>query len=526
MKPETIALLASAAFAFAVFSAAANAAGAMTIEKSLEKSGLKAGDKAVILLDIKNPFSQPVMVRIADKNIFANNGIDIQCIEYSIPASSSARLSYEPIELFTGGSYALEPAKATYTNPETQKEETATSNSLDVKIAGSSAGSSNQQAITTIYRCNGQSMTSTAYTSSGGQQPQQQQEEQQQPQQTQKQPDPSQKMQNSQMPQDANAIKQAMQKQAEEEKKTRDEFSKQVSQNPEVQKMQKELSEKGFTQKSQSASAESNDTGDFQINYTKPNGETAKIAGRMENGEMKDAYSQNSEDDKNIMSMLQNNSEYQKYENALKKEGLSQMQPEIQKRNETYSVTVPFNAAANASANTGAVPANMTNVLANITAIVENNTVKDVNLQKNDTRKSQYLWLVPLLLAMAYFIYKKYLRKPQVLPQQKIIAAPKISYKQQAMAMLEEAKKMFSEGAQKEAYALVSEAVRFYFREKLALQKEVASSELVHHLRRAKIKHSNVQKCLNMCGLVEFAKYVPTKEDFDEIVGLAEREIV
>ena len=38
----------------------------------------------------------------------------------------------------------------------------------------------------------------------------------------------------------------------------------------------------------------------------------------------------------------------------------------------------------------------------------------------------------------------------------------------------------------------------------------------------SKKKYSDTQKCLNLCGLVEFAKYKANKEDFDEIVKLAE----
>ena len=511
--------------AIAILSAPASAA-SVIVEKSVEPKTLDAGDKATVSLDIKNPFNQAISIKIADKNIFANNGLDVQCIEYSIPAMSTAHLAYDPIQLFAPGKYALEPAKVTYTNPDTKKEETALSNTIDADVGGNAAGAS-QQAITTIYRCNGQSMTSTSYSSSGSPQQQQQnsnnnQNQQQQPQT----PSAYDKMQNSQMPQDADALKREMQKQAEEEKKMNEEFAKEAAKNPDLQKMQKELAEKGFSPKSQSVSAESNNTGSFELNYTKPNGETAKIAGKMENGEMKDLYSENSEESKSIMDLLRNNSNYQKYEEALKKEGMSEMQPQIQKRNETYTVKVPFNGAANISTNIEARPPNVTVPSANITAIIANNTVQEVNLEK-DSSKKQYFWLIlaALLIAAAYAAYLKHMKPKPAIPVKVPADAPKIDYLAEAKSMLSRAKELFSEGMEKEAYALVSEAVRYYFSHRLGMKKELTASELVQHLRRAKFKYANVQKCLNLCALVEFAKYVPNKEDFEEIVALAEREI-
>ena len=106
-------------------------------------------------------------VWIVDKNIFGNNGIDIQCLERMLPNQREITLAYDPIKPYAPGSYTLEPAKVTYTNPETGKEETVESNALNITVNGTAA-QGQAQGITTIYECGGQSIRSTSYTSSGG----------------------------------------------------------------------------------------------------------------------------------------------------------------------------------------------------------------------------------------------------------------------------------------------------------------------------------------------------------------------
>ena len=78
-------------------------------------------------------------VWIVDKNIFGNNGIDIQCLERMLPNQREITLAYDPITPYAPGSYTLEPAKVTYTNPETGKEETVESNALDITVNGTAA---------------------------------------------------------------------------------------------------------------------------------------------------------------------------------------------------------------------------------------------------------------------------------------------------------------------------------------------------------------------------------------------------
>ena len=62
--------------------------------------------------------------------------IDIQCLERTLSNQKEITLTYDPIKPYAPGSYTLEPAKVTYTNPETGKEETVESNALDITVNG------------------------------------------------------------------------------------------------------------------------------------------------------------------------------------------------------------------------------------------------------------------------------------------------------------------------------------------------------------------------------------------------------
>ncbi len=165
---KAVALLLISAFFFGVTSA--SAAKTLDVRKVVENAdNIKVGDEVAILLQFKNPFKQAVHLQIVDRNVFGNNGLDIKCLEYTLPAKEESVLTYsEPIVPFKPGNYTLDAAKVTYTNPETGKCETVESNTLNLEVnANNTLPQGQQQGITTIYQCNGTNIRSTSYSSSG-----------------------------------------------------------------------------------------------------------------------------------------------------------------------------------------------------------------------------------------------------------------------------------------------------------------------------------------------------------------------
>lgn len=100
-----------------------------------------------------------------------------------------------------------------------------------------------------------------------------------------------------------------------------------------------------------------------------------------------------------------------------------------------------------------------------------------------------------------------------------------IDYRKEAQNMIEQAKKLFSQGEKKDAYAKAAEAIRFYYSHKMNIKTELTNMKLVELLKKQKVSYERTQKCLNLTMLVEFAKYTANKKDFDEIIRLATKII-
>ncbi|KPQ41119.1 MAG: hypothetical protein MPEBLZ_04329 [Candidatus Methanoperedens nitroreducens] len=96
---------------------------------------MKTGDSVNITLEFENPFNKSIPIKIQDNNILGNNGLEIQCYEYTLPNNPHTGVSYDfPIQAYSAGEFTLDPATVTYTNPETGTEESVTSGPVRVSI--------------------------------------------------------------------------------------------------------------------------------------------------------------------------------------------------------------------------------------------------------------------------------------------------------------------------------------------------------------------------------------------------------
>ena len=317
-------------------------------------------------------------------------------------------------------------------------------------------------------------------------------------------------LQNSQMAQDSNALKQQMQKQMQEQQKLKEEFAKTLSQNQDFQKEHQQLLQQSYQQTPADLNPISNNTGDFQINYQKGN-ETASLKGYMLNGNLTKMQKTTTEDIKTLLEELEKNPQFQKYHQELQKESFQQQLPEIEQLGNMTSIKIPY--------------LNQKNETASIQALMINNTVKEVTLEKPHKFYWWLLLLLPLFAALGYLVYVKYFKKKEE-QTNKITQEKSIDYKKEALKLLKEAKQLFNNKHEKDAYGKAAEAIRFYYSYKLNLKTELTNFELIKLLKRNKISYAETQKCLNLCSLVEFAKYIANQADFDEIINSAEKVII
>ncbi|MFH1641395.1 MAG: hypothetical protein ABIC04_00690 [Nanoarchaeota archaeon] len=315
-----------------------------------------------------------------------------------------------------------------------------------------------------------------------------------------------QSVQNNQLPQDSSALKQSMQKQLEEQKKTEEQFQENLAKNEKFQEQHQELLEQGYKQSDGKLDPKNETTGEFEINYEK-DGETASLKGSMENNEIAEMTKKTSEDDKQVMEKLKQNRQYQKFDSELSKEGFNSTKPIIEKKGNMTSVEVPY--------------INEKNQTATIKATIENEEIIEVTLEKD--KSYRWILIVILIMVLSYLLYLKYYRKEETVPK-KITEKP-INFRKNAIKKLEEAKRLFGQGKEKDAYGKAAEAIRYYYSYKLDIRTELTNLKLVKTLKKQKIEHEQTKKCLNLCGLVEFAKYKANKKDFDEIILLGEKII-
>lgn len=490
-------------------------------EKLIEKGKVvRVGDDVTILLKFTNPFNIELPIKIVDKNAFGNNGIDVQCMEYTVPRQRETLVAYDPIKPLKSGKYTIDSAEVTYTNPATGKSETIKSNTLDVSVndSASSVQQGSAQGMTAIYRCNGMNMQSTSYSSSGMQTSSQQPQSNQQQRQSESQQN---RVQNNQMNQNAQAVKQQLGQQLAQQNQVEQEFQQNLAKNREFREKHENILKAGYALSAASVDPSTNDTGSFELSYKNQNGETASLKGEMENGTMKSIMSQNSENVRDMLKQLGQNAQFQNYERQLAKSGFNQsMQPIInQASQERTEITAPYKNGAGEERK--------------ITADYVNGTLQKVSLERSaveENRNNDYLrlFLLAIMAALGWTIYSKLKRKAKgqaIIAVERKIETP-LDYAKEAEEMIAEAEKLFGIRREKDAYEKVSQAVRFYYSHKLGLNgREITNTALLAALKSGKL-HSDVRECLSMCGMVEFAKYEPNAEDFGKISGSARKFIL
>ncbi len=489
----------------------------LTVQKQLDKQNIKTEDEVNVILNFENPFGKELPIKIVDKTVFGNNGFDIQCAEKTLPADKETSLQYGPIKPFAGGTYDLDTAEISYTNPETGEEETVKSNTFSVEVIESQAQQGQSQGITTIYQCNGRSIQTTSYSSSGSSvNIQTGFNNQQSTQQSQSAQD---RVQNNQLNQDTKAIKQQMQKQAEEQKQMEEEFKKSLEANKEFKKEQEELASSGYTRKDVNVNAADANSGSFEATYQTQGGNTATIKGRMENGEMKEIMTQTPKDREKMLQALNENAQYQQYKKQIESQGFKQAQTTFNQitQNHTKIETVFKNHEGQEK---------------KITADYIDETIKNVSLEgdKEEPGPSP-IWLLPIaaiIAFLAWLAYRKFFRKQkkQVVKEQTPEQKKPVDFAKEAKKMLSLAEKLFQKKRKKDAYEKVSQAIRYYFQCKHGIGKETTNTELLRQLKNREAENTEeIKKCLNKCSMVEFAKHVPTKKEFNELVQEARKQV-
>jgi hypothetical protein len=481
----------------------------LTVQKVLPNTDLKTGDSVSISLDFDNPFNTSIPVTIKDTNVLGNNGLQIECYEFTLSNKPHSGISYDfPIQAYSSGDFTLDPATITYINPETGTQESIQSEPVKISIrSGQSTGQ--VQGITKIYNCGGISMQSTSISSSsstsisissGSQQGGQNNN-----------PAPTDSPENIQQEaQDMQNIKQEMERQQQEQQKMENELKERIENNSEFQKMNDEIQRQGYVPAEQEIKPQSNDTGNFDYRFKKGN-ETANISGRMNAGKMETIQEQSTEDIKKLMQYIEKNETFRQMNKTLSNKGynLSSRNIELNTNISSFEYSYRDGQGQNSS-----ITGNVTNV----------GEIKDIMLKEPEPSFPYWLFALLLVPLLGIYLYNKF-RKVE-LPGEPIRENIVIDPKENALSMLENAIDLFNNGSQKEAYREVSNAVRSYFKGTEGIH-ELTSDEILRRIRGFKDEGylDDVKECFMLCDLVKFAKYEPNTQDFNRVVAYARKII-
>jgi HEPN domain-containing protein len=118
------------------------------------------------------------------------------------------------------------------------------------------------------------------------------------------------------------------------------------------------------------------------------------------------------------------------------------------------------------------------------------------------------------------------MKKKRYSELQSPIIKKSFNYRQEAERLLNEAKHDFENNLYKDAYGKVGQSLRLFLSYHHGLKKELTNSEMIRYLKNQKKSFKHIKECLDLCSLVEFAKYKENKSDFIKIIQITSNVIL
>lgn len=319
-----------------------------------------------------------------------------------------------------------------------------------------------------------------------------------------------QKLQNNQVAQDSSSLKQQIQKQLQDQQQLKEEFQKQLSQNNEFQKEHQEILQQGYELTNGELNPINNNTGSFELNYQKQDGNQATLKGELNNGQIESIQKDTHENRQKILEQIEQNKKFQEYHKKLEEQGFEKINTEFNQDINKTQLKINY--------------LNKNNETASIQAEIVNQTVQNIKMENNTDKKNNYALITSIILLItilsvlfSYFIHKK-IKKNNKIVKEKETLQEIFDYKSEASKLLKIAEEQFEKGNHKDAYGTAGQALRLYLNYKYGLKKETTNDEIINHLKKNKHDYKEIEYCLNECALVEFAKYEPNQKSFNKII--------
>ena len=216
-----------------------------------------------------------------------------------------------------------------------------------------------------------------------------------------------------------------------------------------------------------------------------------------------------------ILQQLQQNTQFQMYDAELSNEGLIQQEAVFTTIEENeIEIDIPYENNDDRTS---------------IVAYHVDGDITDVQIiRPNQDFAVDYLWIIPIILlaiAVGMVLIKKFTNnKTKVItPMVQEISVDNhttINYLDITNQILADSKKLYEEKMYKDAHEKFGYAIRFYYSHHFKLSKEITSIETLQILRKNNVKDFDlILDCLNLCGMIEFAKQEPDEKTFFDYIG-------
>lgn len=358
----------------------------------------------------------------------------------------------------------------------------------------------------------------------------------------------SSRLQNSQIPQDGQAIQEKYEEAVQENRQTEEQFQDELAKNEDFDQLNQELLDEGFQQTDSTINAESQDTGNFTIDYQNEEGEWGSLEGRMEDGEITEIQKQTQPMQEELLDSLKSSEQFQELDQELLDDGFVQTETQFQgktnvgeqnqgnsseqnnlsEQNSSEEITseeIEENANQSSLEQETQVSVQYenpeTNATASITGVFDEEELEEVILNRSDSPFEFLWWVIPLLAIIGFIIYLVY-RKYHNKNQKEMILDESFDYKKEAKKLITKAQYNFKEGNYKNAFSDGSSAIKLLLSYQLQLNKEITNKELLAQIDWRSPNFMKISEALGTASLVEFAKAKPTDTNFDMIVSVFE----
>ena len=123
--------------------------------------------------------------------------------------------------------------------------------------------------------------------------------------------------------------------------------------------------------------------------------------------------------------------------------------------------------------------------------------------------------LIPIVLVLIIFGYLSYRKSVTKRQLSTVTVTPSVNYIENTLEMIQSSKNLFDDSLPKYAFEKFSQAIRYYYSNKLGINLDLTQTEMMYNLKKSDVSnYSQIQKWLQLCGQVEFVKYSSTQKEF------------